>query len=315
MSGLGGGDGGMSRMNGMGGGEPGTEAINERTRDFDLLPPLEQARLMNEEDRRVPEAVAAALPEIAEAAARIADALERGGRLLYVGAGTSGRLAALDAAECPPTFGTEPQQVQAILAGAPQALTEAVEGAEDDRAAAVRELEARGVGRDDVVVGVAASGTTPFVLAAVRHAKMRGAATVAVTCAREAPLASACDLAIVAAVGPEVIAGSTRLKAGTAQKLVLNMLTTLAMARLGRVYGNLMVGLRATNEKLRRRAVRVVAAAAGVPEPAAAEAVRAAGGRVPVAVVMAACRVDAAEAERRLARAGGSVRRALTPAG
>jgi N-acetylmuramic acid 6-phosphate etherase len=291
---------------------PPTEAVNERTRDLDLRPLHDQARLMNEEDRRVPAAVEAVLPQIVDAVARIADTLRRGGRLVYVGAGTSGRLAVLDAAECPPTFGTDPRQVQAVLAGAPRALTEAVEGAEDDEHAGEQEIDARAIGPDDVVVGIAASGATPFVLAAVRRARARRALTIAVACAAGSPLASACDLAIVPVVGPEVIAGSTRLKAGTAQKLVLNLLSTLTMVQLGKVYGNLMVDLRATNEKLRRRAVRIVATAVGVPEREAAEALGQAGGRVPVAIVMIAARTTSEEAAARLARAGGSVRQALT---
>ena len=295
----------------MPGREPPTEAINERTRDFDLLPLLDQARLMNEEDRGVAAAVGAVLPRIADAVTRIADALRRGGRLVYVGAGTSGRLAALDAAECPPTFGTDPDQVQAVLAGAPRALTEAVEGAEDDERAGEREMDARAVGPRDVVVAIAAGGATPYVLAAARRARGRGATTIAVTCVADSPLASECDLEIASVVGPEVIAGSTRLKAGTAQKLVLNMLSTLAMVRLGKVYGNLMVDLRATNEKLRRRAVRIVAAAAGVSERQAADALARAGGRVPVAIVMLATRTTPEEAAARLARAGGSLRRAV----
>jgi len=296
----------------MPGPEPPTEAINERTRDLDLRPPLDQARLMNEEDRRVPIAVEAVLPQIADAVARTAQALCRGGRLGYVGAGTSGRIAALDAAECPPTFGTDPAQVQAVLAGGPEALHQAAEGAEDDERAGAQEMDARGIGSDDVVVGVAASGATPFVLAAVRRARARGAFTIAVTCVAGSPLASACDLPIVPMVGPEVIAGSTRLKAGTAQKLILNMLSTLAMVQLGKVYGNLMVDLRATNDKLRRRAVRIVATAAGVPEDEAAETLARAGGRVPVAIVMILARTTPHEAAARLARAAGSVRRALT---
>jgi N-acetylmuramic acid 6-phosphate etherase len=202
--------------------------------------------------------------------------------------------------------------VQAVLAGGPSALTEAVEGAEDDGRAGEAEIDGRAIGANDVVVGVAASGATPFVLAAVRRARARGALTIGLTCAPGSPLVSACDLAIVPEVGPEVIAGSTRLKAGTAQKLVLNMLSTLAMVQLGKVYGNLMVDLRATNDKLRRRAVRIVAAAAAVPEAAAEAALAEAGGRVPVAIVMIGTRVSAAEAAARLARAGGSVRRALT---
>lgn len=294
--------------------EPPTEAINERTRDLDLRPLLEQARLMNEEDRRVPAAVEAVLPRIADAVTRTADALRRGGRLVYVGAGTSGRLAVSDAAECPPTFGTDPQQVQAVLAGAPRALTEAVEGAEDDERAGAQAMDARGIGAGDVVVGLAASGATPFVLAAVRRARARGAFTIGVTCAAASPLAAACDLPVVPEVGPEVIAGSTRLKAGTAQKLILNMLSTLVMVQLGKVYGNLMVDLRVTNEKLRRRAVRIVAAAAGVPKDRAAEVLARAGGRAPVAIVMLVAGTTALEASARLARAGGSVRRALSAA-
>jgi len=288
-----------------------TEAINDRTRDLDLRSLLDQARVMNEEDRRVPAAVEAVLPQIADAVVRIAEALRRGGRLIYVGAGTSGRLAVLDAAECPPTFGTPPDLVQAVLAGEAQAVTEAVEGAEDDEAAGARAMDARGAGPDDVVVGIAASGRTPFVIAAVRRARARGATTIAVACTPSSPLEAACHLGIVPLVGPEVIAGSTRLKAGTAQKLVLNMLSTLAMVQLGKVYGNLMVDLTATNAKLRRRAVRIVAAAAGVAEPDAVEALARAGGRAPVAIVMLRARLDPEAAAERLVRARGSVRRAL----
>ncbi|HKX18623.1 MAG TPA: N-acetylmuramic acid 6-phosphate etherase [bacterium] len=295
--------------------ERSTEAANPATHDLDLLPVLEQARLMNAEDRRVPEAVAAALPAVATAVDRIAGALARGGRLLYVGAGTSGRIAALDAAECPPTFGTDPQTVQAVIAGGPKAIMESIEGAEDDEAAAAHEIDARGVGADDVVVGIAASGETPFTVAAVRRARERGAWTAGVACNPGSSLEAACDLAIVAAVGPEVVAGSTRLKAGTAQKLVLNMLSTLAMVRLGKVYGNLMVDLRATNTKLRRRAARIVAAAASTAEDRAAAALGQAGGRVPVAIVMLRLGLDAGAAEERLRRAGGSLRRTLGEAG
>lgn len=289
---------------------PLTEGINERTRDLDLKPVLEQARLMNAEDRRVPEAVGAALPEIAEAVVRIADALRGGGRLVYVGAGTSGRLAALDAAECPPTFGTVPDQVQAVVAGGAAGLQAAVEGAEDDAEAGAREMDARGVGPRDAVVGIAASGETPFTLGAVRRARARGAWTAGIACTAGSSLAAACDLAIAPLVGPEVIAGSTRLGAGTAQKLVLNMLTTLAMVRLGKVYGNLMIDVQATNAKLRQRAVRIIAEAAGAAEDRAEAALRT-GGTVPVAIVMIRHGVDAPEARARLERAGGSLRRAL----
>ncbi len=288
-----------------------TEAINERTRDLDLRPVLEQVRLMNEEDRRVPEAVAAVLPQIAAAVTRIADAFERGGRLFYVGAGTSGRIAELDAVESPPTFGVPAEQVQAVIAGGREALLGAVEGAEDDAETGAREMDARGVGPNDTVVGIAASGETPFVLGAVRRARARGAATIAVACTPASSLEAACDLAIVPVPGPEVVAGSTRLKAGTAQKLVLNMLSTLAMVRIGKVYGNLMVDLQTTNVKLRRRAVGIVAAATGADEAAAQEALAGADGRVPVAIVMLARQIPAEEAARRLAEAGGNVRRAI----
>ncbi len=290
---------------------PPTEAINERTRDLDLRPVLEQARSMNAEDRLVPEAVGRALPQIATAVSRIATALRGGGRLLYVGAGTSGRLAAVDAAECPPTFGTPPDQVEAVIAGGPLALTRATEGAEDDEEAGAAEMDARNLGSRDVVVGITASGQTPFVLGAVRRARARGAATIALTCVSASPLEAACDLAIVVEVGPEVIAGSTRLKAGTAQKLVLNMLSTLTMVHLGKVYGNLMVDLRTTNAKLRHRAVRIISAIAGLGAAEAAAALDRAGGRAPVAIVMLKRRVSAQEAQDLLASAGGVVRRAL----
>ncbi len=294
--------------------EPVTEAINERTRNLDRLSVLEQARLMNAEDRVVPEAVAAVLPQIAEAVTRIAEAFRSGGRLLYVGAGTSGRIAELDATESPPTFGVPPEQVQAVIAGRAESLQRAVEGAEDDEEAGAREMDARMVGPNDAVVGIAASGETPFVLGAARRARERGAVTIAVACNPASSLEAACHLAIVPVPGPEVIAGSTRLKAGTAQKLVLNMLSTLAMVQIGKVYGNLMVDLQATNAKLRARAVGIVAAATGAHEAAAADALAKAGGRVPVAIVMLTRRLTFEEAARRLDRAGGSVRRALDEA-
>jgi len=293
---------------------PLTEAINDRTRDLDLRPVPDQVRLMNAEDHLVPVAVKAVTPQIASAVVRIARAIRRGGRLIYVGAGTSGRLAVLDAAECPPTFGTPPALIQAVLAGGARAMAGAVEGAEDDQAAGAQAMDDRTVGPHDVVVGIAASGATPFVLGAVRRARARGATTIALACTPRSPLEAACHLGIIPLVGPEVIAGSTRLKSGTAQKLVLNMLSTLTMVQLGKVYGNLMVDLRATNEKLRRRAVRIVGAAAGVAEPDAARALDMAGGRVPVAIVMLAAQLGPEAAEERLARTGGSVRRALAAA-
>ncbi len=290
--------------------EPLTESVNERTRALDLLPVIEQARLMNDEDRLVPGAVGATLPQIAEAVRRIAQALRRGGRLIYVGAGTSGRLAVLDAAECPPTFGTPPDLVQAVIAGGPGAMLHAIEGAEDDAAQGAREMDALGAGPSDAVVGVAASGETPFVLGAVRRAAERGAVTIGVACSPASSLEAACALTIAPLVGPEIIAGSTRLKAGTAQKLVLNMLSTLTMVQLGKVYGNLMVDVQATNDKLRRRALRIVSAATGAGAAAAADALGRAGGRVPVAIVMLARGLDPDAAARALQEAG-SVRGAV----
>jgi N-acetylmuramic acid 6-phosphate etherase len=266
---------------------------------------------MNAEDQQVPVAVADVLPQIAEAVERIAKTLRRGGRLFYVGAGTSGQLGALDAAECPPTFGTAPEQVQAVLAGRRNAVTRAFEDTEDDEVAGAQEMDARMVGAPDTVVGIAASGATPFVLGAVRRARARGAMTIALCCASPSPLAGACHLAIVPIVGPEVIAGSTRLKAGTAQKLVLNMLSTLAMVNVGKVYGNLMVEMRAGNEKLRGRAVSIVASAAEVTESEAAEALARAAGRMSIAILMLTGRLNAEAAEVALTHAGGNLRHAL----
>lgn len=295
--------------------DPPTEAINPRTSDFDQYSPLEQARLMNDEDRRVPEAVAAVLPQVGVAVTRIAQALRSGGRLFYVGAGSSGRLAALDAAEVPSTFGVGPEVVQAVVAGGPEALLGAVEAAEDDAEQGARDMDHRGVGPADCVVGVTASGETPFVLGAIDRARSRGALTIGLSCAPGSSLEARCEIAIVPVTGPEVIAGSTRLKAGTAQKLVLNMLSTLTMVQLGKVYGNLMVDVRPLNRKLRRRAVRLVALLAGVGEDRAEDALVRSGWRVPVAVVMLSRGVGSEAAEAALQRAGGLLRRALEDAG
>jgi N-acetylmuramic acid 6-phosphate etherase len=292
-----------------------TERVNERTRNLDLLPVLDQARLMNEEDHGVPDAVAAVLPQVAAAIIRIADALRAGGRLFYVGAGTSGRLGALDAAECPPTFSTAPEQIQAVIAGGPRALAQSVEGSEDDGSAGAAEMDARRVGPGDVVVGISASGETPFVIGAVERARIRGAVTIGLACSVASPLEAACEIAIVPLVGAEVIAGSTRLKAGTAQKMVLNMLSTLSMVRIGKVYGNLMVDLAATNTKLRRRAARIVAMVTGAGENAALLALDRSQSRVPVAIVMLGRGVDVNEAETLLDSASGNIRRVLEGSG
>ena len=255
------------------------------------------------------------LDAIAVAVERIAEALRKGHRLFYVGAGTSGRLGVLDAAECPPTFGTDPEMVQGIIAGGPVALTRAVEGAEDDAAAGRRDLEARGVGAGDVVVALSASGRTPYCLGALELAKEVGAFTVAVTCNPGSAMGAVADLAIEVVVGPEVLAGSTRMKAGTAQKMVLNMLSTAAMVRLGKCYGNLMVDVRPTNEKLVERARRIVMRVVGCDYETAAGLLERSGNQVKVAIVMGVTGLDAAAARQRLEEHGGFVRRVLEAVG
>jgi N-acetylmuramic acid 6-phosphate etherase len=278
-----------------------TERRNPRTATIDTASALEIVDLIGAEDATVPAAVARAREDIAEAVDLIEAAFRAGGRLIYVGAGTSGRLGVLDAAECPPTFGTPPEMVVGVIAGGYPALVKSVEGAEDDVNAAIGEMDSRRVGPDDVVVGIAASGTTPFVRAALSRAQTLGARTVIVTCA-EPPklLRDTCDVSVLVLVGPEVVTGSTRMKAGTATKLVLNTLTTAAMIRLGKTYGNLMVDLRAWNDKLIDRSERIVMETTGLPRPEAREAIDAAEGRVKTAIVMARRRVSRDEAERLL---------------
>jgi N-acetylmuramic acid 6-phosphate etherase len=278
--------------------------------DIDRLSTREVVRLIQAEDARVAPAVEAAGDELAAAVEAIVVRLSAGGRLVYVGAGTSARLCALDAAELPPTYGTSPELVQVIVAGGARALVHAVEGAEDDEEAGRCEVLER-VRASDAVVGVAASGSTPFTVAALREARRIGALTVAVSGRREAPLVTAADLAVVVTTGPEVILGSTRMKAGTAQKLVLNALSTATMVRLGRVHSNLMIEMPATNAKLRRRAARMVELAAGVTREVAERALAAAGGDTKVAVLMAARELTAEAAAELLTAARGSLRRAL----
>jgi len=275
---------------------------------------LDIVSVINAEDLEVVEAVRRALPQIARAVSLIANALKRGGRLIYVGAGTSGRIAALDAAECPPTFNVDPRTVQFIMAGGPEALASAVEANEDSRELGRREMAKRKPARHDVIVGIAASGRTPFTVAAVEYARSKGAQTISVACNRNTPLQRAAHLGIVTEVGPEVISGSTRLKAGTAQKMVLNMLSSAAMTRLGYVYGNLMVNVTPRNSKLAARGVSILQRAAGVSEQAAREALQKAGKSVPVGLVMLQAKVDRQEAERALKLAGGHVRRAIAAA-
>jgi N-acetylmuramic acid 6-phosphate etherase len=272
---------------------------------------LSMLRAMNREDASVAGAVRRALPAIARAVDAAANALRHGGRLFYVGAGTSGRLAALDAAECPPTFGTSPKLVQAVLAGGRRALTGAVEGAEDSASNGARDLQRRGVSQRDVVAGIAASGETPYVLGAIEYAKRCGAVTIGVASNRDSTLEWRAQIAIVVETGPEAVTGSTRLKAGTAQKMVLNLLSTATMARLGRVYDNWMIGVALTNRKLQARGLRILSEASGAGVSQAAQALRQSRHELPVALIMLKAGVNAAEARRRLTRARGDLRRAL----
>ena len=290
-----------------------TEQPNPVSAELDHKSSLEIARIMNAEDAKVAAAVKRALPQIARAIDWIEDALHSGGRLIYVGAGTSGRIAALDAAESPPTFDTDPRTVQFVIAGGPKALAAATEVSEDSRALGRHEIDKRKPGTNDVVVGIAASGRTPFTVAAVQEARRKGAKTIAVTCNRNSPLEKAAHLAIVTEVGPEVLAGSSRLKAGTAQKLVLNMLSTGAMTRLGYVYGNLMVNLRLKNEKSRERGISIVEQVAGVTRETARKALHA-GGSVAIALVMLKAGVSRDGAARALKLTRGNVREAITGA-
>jgi N-acetylmuramic acid 6-phosphate etherase len=288
-----------------------TEQRNPRSRGLDLKSTREILRIINREDARVPAAVARELPRIARAVDVIARALGRGGRLIYVGAGTSGRLAMLDAAECPPTFGISPRVVQAVVAGGRQALVRSVEGAEDSAGQGARDIAARRVTRKDVVVGLAASGSTPYVLGALAYARRRGATTIGVTSNRRSALTRVAHIVIAPEVGPEVLAGSTRMKAGTAQKLVLNMLSTAAMIRAGRVYDNWMIGVALTNRKLRERGLRILREATGATVEEAARALRQAGHNLRAAFLMLETGRSAAEARPRLRWAGGNVRKAL----
>jgi N-acetylmuramic acid 6-phosphate etherase len=289
-----------------------TERRNPRTQAIDLAEPAGIVDLMLAEDREVPIAVETQRGPIAEAIAIVEQAFRAGGRLFYVGAGTSGRLGVLDASECPPTFGTDPAMVQGIIAGGVAALTAAQEGAEDDQEQARRDLVDRGVRAGDVVVGIAASGTTPYVHVALEHARGIGARTILVACSP--PPADALqwiDVPIVAITGPEVVTGSTRLKAGTATKLILNMITTGAMIRLGKTFGNLMVDLRASNAKLADRSERIVAEVCAIARDEARAVLAQADGHVKLAITMHLLGVGRAEAERRLDEAGGVIRRVV----
>lgn len=287
-----------------------TEEMNPRSRGLDRMSTEQILQVMNEEDQRVPEVVAGAIPEIARAVDMIAARMAAGGRLLYVGAGTSGRLGILDAVECVPTFGVSADQVCAIIAGGPGAVFRSVEAAEDDESSGARDV-AEFVTERDVVVGISASGVTPYVRGALKAARNAGAGTVAIVCNHAAKLDLNVDVAISLAVGPEVLTGSTRLKAGTAQKLVLNMISTATMVKLGRVYDNFMVDMRATNRKLKRRAVRIVSTATGLDSEESERLLDEAGGSIKTAIVMALASVGRGEAERALELARGHTRDAV----
>jgi N-acetylmuramic acid 6-phosphate etherase len=291
--------------------KPVTEETNPETKNIDRRSTIEIIRLINQEDRSVAEAVSQVLDRVAEAVDVIVERLKSGGRVIYVGTGTSGRLGVLDASECPPTFGVSADLVRGIIAGGFDALHRAIEGAEDDLEAGTRDLQAINVSNRDVVVGISASGITPYTLAAVEYAGKIEAATVAITCNPDSRMAAVVDVSIAPVVGPEVIAGSSRMKAGTAQKMILNMLSTATMIRLGLVYGNLMANLRATNEKLRRRACAILAAEANISAEDAAGVFEAAGDDLSVALLMARSGRSRSGAEGLLQSHGGSVRRAL----
>jgi N-acetylmuramic acid 6-phosphate etherase len=288
-----------------------TEERNPRTRGLDLLSTRDILRKLNREDATVAVAVARRIPAIARAVDAMVRALRAGGRIVYVGAGTSGRLAALDAAEVPPTFGVPPRKVQTVIAGGRQALLKAVEGAEDSVRLGAKNLGALRTTKRDVVIGLTASGSTPYVLAALKKARKAGAVTIGLTSNSRSPIARVVRILIAPATGPEAIAGSTRLKAGTAQKLVLNMLSTATMIRLGRVYDNWMIGVALTNKKLQRRGVRILEQASGANVSDAERALRQSGHDLCVALIMLKRKTDAAEARLRLRNAHGDLRAAL----
>lgn len=288
-----------------------TEAINPASAQLDTLAAIDIARVINAEDKNVPPAVERALPAVSRAIDAVADALRSGGRLIYVGAGTSGRIAALDASECPPTFNVGYDKIQFVMAGGTKALWSATEANEDDPKAGRRDMAAKKPGKKDVVAGLAASGRTPYTIAAVEYARSKGARTVAITCNPGSPLGKAAEIEIVAEVGPEILSGSTRMKAGTAQKLICNMITTGAMARLGYVYGNLMVNVHPKNAKLVERAIGILEKAANVDREAAAKTLKDAGQSVPLALIMLKAGASKAEAQRRLKQSGGNVRQAI----
>lgn len=290
---------------------PVTEQENPRTSNLSSLSSIEIVRAMNEEDAGVATAVRATLPQIAETVDQVVARLRNGGRLFYIGTGTSGRLGVLDAAECPPTFGVSADLVQAVIAGGYEACHRAVEASEDDAAAGAGDLQARSFSAGDALIGIAASGRTPYTVGAVEFARQLGAFTAAITCVPDSPITTAAEIAIVAVVGPEVVAGSTRLKAGTAQKTILNMISTATMVRLGYVTGNRMTNVQTRNVKLRARAIRILQTEAQIDEVTAGEVLDAAEGILPVAIIMAKTQSGQARAKAALDTAGGVITRAL----
>ena len=288
-----------------------TETSNAASEGLDTKSALEIARIINHEDAKISAAVKKALPEISVVIDIVARSLRDGGRLIYVGAGSSGRIASLDASECPPTYSTLPSQVQYIMAGGPKALASASDVNEDSPEIGQRDIARRRPTRKDIVIGVSASGRTPYVVGAVEYARARGAMTAAITCNSGTALSRVADTTIVVEVGPEVISGSTRMKAGSAQKMVLNMITTGAMTRLGYVYDNLMVNVHMKNAKLVERGIRVLMRVCGIDRDAAIRTIKSAGKSIPIAVVMLKANVDKMEAVRRLAKSDGNVRLAI----
>ncbi|MFJ2418718.1 N-acetylmuramic acid 6-phosphate etherase [Streptomyces brevispora] len=291
-----------------------TEAFRPELAEIDRLATSEIARIMNGEDQTVPAAVAALLPEISAAIDATSARMARGGRLIYAGAGTAGRLGVLDASECPPTFNTDPAVVVGLIAGGPSAMITAVEGAEDSKELAAADLDALGVTADDTVVGISASGRTPFAIGAVEHARAKGALTIGLSCNADSALGGAAEHPLEVVVGPELLTGSTRLKAGTAQKLVLNMLSTITMIRLGKTYGNLMVDVRASNEKLRARSRRIVSLATGASDAEIEAALAATDGEVKNAILTILGQVDGPTAASLLSTSDGHLRAALAAA-
>ncbi len=289
----------------------GTERRNPNSIGFDSKSPLEIARIINAEDQKVAVAVETALPQIAKGIEAVAKALSSGGRLIYVGTGTSGRLGALDASECPPTFNTDPEMVQFVMAGGEKALARAVEADEDSPALGRRDMAKKRPSNKDVVIGLAASGRTPFTVSAIEYARSKGATTVALVANPNSPLARAAAISIVIHVGPEVVAGSTRMKAGTMQKLVLNMISTGAFVRMGYVYDNLMVNLHLKNRKLVERGIGILQQIVALDRESAIEALKASHGSVPVALVMLQAGVTREVAEKRLMKSKGNVRKAI----